>query len=171
MDLKELIADRYSVRAYLSAEVEKEKLEYILECGRLAPSAANRQPWTFYIVTSPEAKQKVWESYPKEWLKNIPVYIVVCKNVDEVWKRSFDGKDSGDIDASIAAEHICLAAAQQGLGTCWICHFDPQKLTSALSLPPNQEPVVIFSVGYTDTEKSKEPDKKRKPLSEITQWV
>lgn len=171
MDLKELIAGRYSVRAYLPIDVEKEKLEYILECGRLAPSAANRQPWIFYVVTAPDAKQKVWESYPKEWLKNIPVYIVVCKNVEEAWRSSFDGKDSGDIDAAIAAEHICLAAAEQGLGACWICHFDPGKLTSALNLPANQEPVVIFSVGYTDAEKSKMPEKKRKSLSEITRWI
>ena len=171
MDLKELIADRYSVRAYLPQEVEPEQLEYILECARLAPSAANRQPWLFYVVTTPGAKKKVWEAYPKDWLTNIPAYIVVCKNVDEVWVRSFDGKDSGDIDASIAAEHICLAAAEQGLGVCWICHFNPVILTEALGLPPHIEPVVIFSIGYIDPEKSKMPQKKRKLLSEITKWI
>jgi len=171
MDLKELIANRYSVRAYLSTDVEKEKLEYILDCARLAPSASNKQPWFFYVVTTPEEKQKVWEAYPREWLTNIPVYIVVCKDNVEVWRRNFDGKDSGDIDASIAGEHICLAAAQLGLGACWICNFDPDKLTYALDLPSCREPVAIFSIGYIDAEKSKMPDKKRKSLIEITKWI
>lgn len=171
MDLKQLISDRYSVRAYLSKDVEPSKIDYILECARLAPSAANRQPWFYYIVTTPEAKRKVWEAYPKDWLVDIPLYIVVCKNTDEVWVRSFDGKDSGDIDASITAQHICLAAAQQGLGACWICHFNPDKLAEALELPAGREPVVIFSIGYEDTAKSKEPRKKRKSLSEITKWI
>jgi len=171
MDLKELIANRYSVRAYLSKDVEADKLEYILECARLAPSASNKQPWFFYIAASPGAKQKVWESYPKDWLVNIPVYIVVCKNVDEAWVRSFDGMNSGDVDASITAEHICLAAADLELGSCWICHFDPDKLTKALDLPANRQPVAIFPIGYIDTEKSKNPHKKRKSISEISKWI
>ncbi len=172
MSLKELIQSRYSVRAYLPYTVEDEKLEYILECARLAPSAANIQPWKFYVVMDGDVLEKIHLSYNREWLKAAPVNIVVCKDTSTSWKRNnSDGKDHSDIDAAIASEHICLAAAEIGLGTCWICNFDPVILSEALSLPEYIEPVAIFPIGYIDDEKSTPTDKKRKPLSDITEWI
>lgn len=171
MQLKELIENRYSVRAYLSRPVEKEKIEYILECARLSPSACNYQPWKFYVVTETTLKSKVEEAYNREWFKTAPMHIIVCKDSIASWERTAtDGKDSGDIDASIAAEHICLAASEIGLGTCWVCNFNPDILREALELPPHIEAIAIFPIGYINKEKSSMPEKKRKPLSDIVEW-
>lgn len=171
MQLKELIESRYSVRAYLPRAVKNEKIEYILECAGLAPSACNFQPWKFYVVTTPEMKAKVQESYNREWFKAAPVYIVVCKDTSQSWKRKEDGKDFADVDAAIAAEHICLAAADAGLGTCWICNYNPAVLNEALNLASGMEPIAIFSLGYIDEAKQSVPEKKRKPSNEITEWI
>lgn len=171
MELKKLIENRYSVRAYQSREVEKEKVEYVLDCARLAPSACNFQPWYFYVITDEQLKEKVREAYDRDWFRTAPMYIVVCKDNDQSWKRTpTDGKDFGDVDAAIACEHICLAAHEIGLGTCWVCNFNPQLLTNNLSIPAGKEAVAIFPLGYIDTDKSKMPERKRKPLSEITEW-
>ncbi|MDR1881384.1 MAG: nitroreductase family protein [Prevotella sp.] len=172
MKLKELIENRYSVRAYLPQAVEKEKIDYILECARLAPSACNNQPWKFYIVRSETVISKIRESYGREWFKTAPMYIVVCKDVSISWKRSAsDNKDFGDVDTAITAEHICLAAAEIGLGTCWVCNFNPDLLAQALDLSAKLEPIAIFPLGYIDTDKSIAAEKKRKPLSETGEWI
>ena len=114
----------------------------------------------------------IQESYNREWFKSAPVYIVVCKDSSVSWKRTgSDNKDFGDVDAAIAAEHICLAAVEIGLGTCWICNFNPDVLTGVLNLSPNLEPIAIFPLGYIDTDRSISPEKKRKSLSEITEWI
>lgn len=170
MNLKDLIEERYSVRNYLPQPIEEEKIKYILECARLAPSACNRQPWHFYVVSDASLKTQIQAAYNREWLKNAPVYIVVCKDINESWKRAKDGMDSADIDAAIAAEHICLAASAVGLGTCWICNFDSEMLSTALECTTQLVPVAIFPIAYIDKEKSNIPEKKRKPLSEITTW-
>ncbi len=171
MNLKKLIESRYSVRAYLPETVEKDKVEYILECARLSPSACNLQPWKFYVVTDKEVLAKIHESYNREWIKTAPVCIVVCEDISESWKRKEDGKDHADIDASIAGQHICLAAHEIGLGTCWICNFSPDILSKALNLTANVKPVAIFPLGYIDEEKSIPPQKKRKELTEIAEWI
>lgn len=171
MKLKQLIENRYSVRAYLPRPVEKEKLDYILECMRLAPSACNNQPWVFYVVTDKDVKSRIRQAYDKEWIEEAPVNIIVCKNNDEVWVRRYDGHNSGDIDATIAAQHLCLAVAEQGLGTCWVCAFDPLKLKEVLGLPNRLEPVAVFPIGYEDKERSKVPQKKRKTIGEVTKWI
>ncbi|MDR2956166.1 MAG: nitroreductase family protein [Prevotella sp.] len=172
MKLRELIENRYSVRAYLSRPVEKEKIDYILECARLSPSACNLQPWIFYVVISEEVLDKVHMAYDREWYKTAPVNIIVCKNTSVSWKRSnTDGKDHGDIDAAIASEHICLAAHEIGLGTCWICNFNPEILSRALALPSDVEPIAIFPIGYINEEKSSYSEKKRNALSEVAKWI
>ncbi|NDV94419.1 nitroreductase [Dysgonomonas sp. 521] len=171
MQLKGLIEGRYSVRAYSAQPVEPEKINYILDCARLAPSACNFQPWKFYVVTSEDIKAKVQQSYDREWFKTAPVHIVVCKDSSTSWKRkNTDNKDFGDVDAAIAAEHICLAAAEIGLGTCWVCNFNPDILREALDIPAHQEAIAIFPLGYIDNEKSIRPEKNRKPLADITEW-
>lgn len=172
MNLKQLIEARYSVRAYLPHTVEKEKLEYILECARLSPSACNYQPWRFYVVSDKDVLSQVYKAYDREWFKTAPMCIVVCNDLSQSWKRtSFDGKDHGDIDTAIASEHICLAVHEQGLGTCWICNFKPEQLSKALNLPDNLEPVSIFPIGYIDETKTTLYEKKRKFLDNITDWI
>lgn len=165
IDFKELAQERHSVRAYSQQEIEADKIEYILECARLAPSAVNKQPWHFYVVKSSEAREKVQQSYDRPWFRTAPVYIVVAVDHAEAWTRSHDGKNHADIDGSIAAEHLCLAAASIGLGSCWVCNFDPSVLASSLGLPANHIPMAIVPIGYPD-ESAIKPSQ-RKPLSEI----
>lgn len=173
-NFKNLCQQRYSVRDFLPKEIAQEKLDYVLECARLAPSAVNYQPWIFYIIEDKEAQKKLHQAYDREWFITAPLYIVVCKDSSQSWRRTnSDAKDHGEIDVSIVSTHICLAAHEVGLGTCWVCNFDPALLREALSLDNQDavEPIVIFPIGYIDTEKSKIPVKKRKELSEIVRKI
>ncbi len=166
MSFLELAEKRYSVRSYLSKEVEREKLLQILEAGRLAPSAVNFQPVHFYVVEKEEDKKRLSEVYKREWFLQAPVIIVACANHSQAWKRR-DGKDHADIDVTIAVDHMVMAATDLGLGTCWICAFDAKRCHELLELPEEMEPVVLLPIGYTESEK---PEKKRKTLEEIVSW-
>ena len=148
MDFLELTKKRYSVRSYTSQEVEKEKLDYILECARYAPSAVNKQPWQFIVVQSELQKQKLQKVYPAKWFVEAPLYIIVCANDSVAWTRQYDNKNHADIDAAIATEHICLAATEMGLGSCWVCNFDLDLLRTNFQLPAEKYPVAIIPLGY-----------------------
>ena len=139
MSFLELARKRCSIRKYAPKNVEQEKIDYILEAARLAPSAVNYQPWYFVWVQSAEGKAKLQECYPH-----------------------------ADIDAAIATEHICLAAAEQGLGTCWVCNFDTELCRKHFKIPETIEPVVLIPFGYpSDPALFDETPKKRKPIEEI----
>lgn len=163
MNLQELIKSRYSCRSYQSASVEPAKLDYIMECVRLAPSAVNKQPWRFRIVSSDEDKAKLQRCYPRTWFNSAPMYIIASLVHDEEWIRS-DGKAHGNIDVAIAVEHLCLAAAEQGLGTCWVCNFDAQLCSQLFSYAEGEEPVVLIPIGYPADEAK---PKVRKEMAEI----
>ena len=163
MNFLELVKQRYSCRAYKSLGVEKEKLEYILECVRLAPSAVNKQPWRFRIVSKEEDKAKLQQCYNRDWFKTAPMYVVASVLHDEEWVRS-DGKHHGDIDIAIAVEHLCLAATEQGLATCWVCNFDAVLCKELFNLPDNKEPAVLIPLGYAEDEVK---PKNRKPIEAI----
>ena len=123
MKFLELAKNRYSCRNYQPTSVEQEKLYYIMECVRFAPSAVNKQPWMFHIVSNDMEKAKLQQCYNRDWFKTAPVYIIASILHDEEWIRS-DGKHHGDIDIAIAVEHLCLAATELGLATCWVGNFD-----------------------------------------------
>ena len=163
MDFLELIKNRYSCRAYKALNVEKQKLDYILECVRFAPSAVNKQPWRFYIVSSEVDKAKLQQCYNRDWFKTAPMYIIASVLHDEEWVRA-DGKHHGNIDIAIAVEHLCLAATEQGLATCWVCNFDAALCEEMFALPENEEPTVIIPLGYPADEQK---EKKRKAIDEI----
>ena len=147
MNFLELVSGRCSVRAYEPRPVEKEKIEYILECARMAPSACNKQPWKLYVISG-EKKKAFDKVYDKEWFAQAPVAIVVCADHDISWKRPADGKDHADVDTSIIFDHLLLAAYEQGLSTCWICNFDVPLCRELLQLPDNMEPVSMTPLGY-----------------------
>ncbi len=167
MSLLDLAKARYSVRSYLDKEVEKDKLLQVLEAGRLAPSACNNQPVHFIVVTEPEQLQKIYEVYRGTWIKEAPAVIIVCGNHIESWKRR-DGKDHSDVDAAIAVDHMTLAAADLGLGTCWVCAFDARRCHELFELPEHLEAAVLLPVGYPKGE----PDARtsRKSLEEMVSW-
>lgn len=148
MDFLALTKKRFSARSYKSDEVEQDKLDYILECARLAPSAVNYQPWHFLVIVSEEQKQKIRQCYTREWFAKAPVYIVVCADSSTAWVRKSDNKNHADIDAAIATEHICLAATEMGLGSCWVCNFDLDIFNTNFQLSSGKYPVAIIPLGY-----------------------
>ena len=165
MSFLELVKNRYSVRSYEQRAIDPEKLQYVMECTRLSPSAVNLQPWKFYIVSKPEDCAKIRQCYHRDWFNEAPMYIIACSNHDESWKRRrSEPKDHADIDVAIAVEHICLAATEQGLATCWVCNFNAEKCCEVLQLPENMEPVVLVPIGYPLDECK---EKNRKTLEDI----
>ena len=169
MKFLELTRKRCSIRKYAQTAVEQEKIDYILEAARMAPSAVNFQPWHLLLIESEEGKNKIRACYHREWFNQAPNYIVVCGDHDQSWKRS-DHKDHMDIDSAIIAEHICLAAAEQELGTCWVCNFDVELCRKHFNIPQQIEPVVIIPFGYpSDSTLFTDIPKKRKPIEDIIQ--
>ena len=164
-----LSQERFSARKFTSEAVSQEDVDYIMECVRLAPSAVNRQPWHWLIVRSDEAKEKLQECYDREWFKTAPMYIVGMKNVNENWVRRYDEKPHGDIDVAIAAEHLCLAATERGLGTCRVCNYDTDKMQQFF---PREglEAVVIIPLGHI-AEDCPHAEKKRKEMNEIVEEI
>lgn len=172
MNLLELSKSRFSVRDYNTTPIQEEKLHYILETGRYAPSAVNNQPWKIYVVETSENLAKLHKCYPREWFYKAPVCLLICADHSKSWKRSHDGKDHADIDIAILTEHFCLAAAEVGIGCCWICNFDPAMCADLFQLPDDVEPVVILSLGNSNTFPiSESKEKKRKSLDEIMERI
>jgi len=172
MNFDEVIRKRKSIRKFSEKPVDKEAILQLLESARLAPSAVNFQPWKFYVCTSEEAKKAIRESYSREWFAGAQVYIVACGDHSRSWKRPADGKDHCDIDIAIAVEHIVLKATDLGLGTCWVCNFDPLKVKEALHLSEEFEPIVLLPLGYPADNYEADPrNSKRKSLEEIAEWV
>ena len=167
-NLLTLARRRYALRNYSSQPVPDEVLRYILEVARMAPSAVNYQSWQFVVVRDGILLQQLRKVYHREWFDTAPCCIVVCGNHNESWHRASDGKDHCDIDIAIATEHIALAAAECGLGTCWVCNFDIEACAQLLQLPHGVEPMVLMPIGYPVNNEI--PEKKRKSIDEIVQW-
>ena len=166
MNMLELSRQRFSARKFTDQKVSPSDLDYLLECARLAPSAVNRQPWRFVVVESEEAKARLRQVYNREWFATAPLYIVCYAHTGRCWTRAADQKAHGDIDVAIAAEHICLAATERGLGSCWVCNDDPDLMRSLCSLP-DHEAVVILPVGHIAPD-CPQKAKDRLPLAELT---
>ena len=164
MSLIDTIRNRYSCRSYQDRPVEEEKIAYLKECMRLAPSAVNRQPWKFRIVRSQEGREKLQSCYSRPWFNEAPLYILASVLHEQEWVRA-DGKPHGDIDVAIAVEHLCLAATEQGLGSCWVCNFDAQRCHQLFRMPETEEPVVIIPIGYSAIAET--PPKTRKAEEEV----
>lgn len=145
MDFLQIAKRRYACRQYLDRKVEPEKLEAILEAGRIAPTGANRQPQRLIVVQSAEGMERLARC-TRDF--KAPCAIIVCADTDEVWTRKYDGKKIGDIDASIVTDHMMLAAASLGLDSLWICMFKPEAVREEFALPPHVEPVNILLIGY-----------------------
>lgn len=167
MKFDDLITSRFSVRSYTSEKIDRSIVLDILEAARMAPSAANFQPWHFIVITEKEDLNSIHEVYHRSWFKEAPVCIVVCADHSQSWKRKSDGKDFADVDAAITIDHLVLKATELGLGTCWICNFDVELARHKLELPVHIEPIAIIPIGYTT---SVPPVKIRKELSEMVHW-
>ncbi len=142
---------RCSVRAYESRPVEPEKAAAIVEAAHVAPSAANRQPVRIVQVETPAGLRGL-EAACNAY--GAPLAFVACVDHARSWKRPLDGRDSAEVDAAIATDHMMLAATDLGLGSLWIGMFDPEALAHALDLPANLDPVAVLAVGYAAGEPS-----------------
>ena len=165
MNFLELCEKRYSVRKYSAEAVSDDDLRYVLECARMAQSAVNFQPWKFVVVRSEAAKADIRRCYDREWFASAPLYIVALRDVNANWVRSSDGKPHGDIDVAIAVEHICLAAAERGLGTCWVANYDTTLLNQLFG-DADHEAVAIVPIGHIAAD-CPFAHKKRKEMSLI----
>lgn len=147
---------RASCRDYLEKEVEEEKIRDCLEAARLAPSACNKQPWRFKIITDPVQREKICKDglqpgIPMPWLSKAPVIVVLCADTDIVTHTLAPMLTKVKyhlIDIGIAGEHFILAAEALGLGTCWIGWFKEKQIRKIAGIPRNFQILSLISLGY-----------------------
>jgi nitroreductase len=167
MEFYELIQKRYSVRAYQPDPVPQEYLDKVLSAACLAPTAANRQPFQLIVIHTAGCKDEVRRMYHRDWFVSAPLVIAACAITNSGWIRSYDHANYSTVDVAIAMDHLILAAAELGLGTCWIANFDPAVVRQVLHLPDGVEPIALTPLGYpADQPKQKE----RKPLVELVRY-
>lgn len=168
MSFQDLIRQRYSVRAYKPDPVPDELLAQVLEAGRLAPTAANKQPFRVIVIHTQGREAELGRIYPREWFVQAPLILCVCTVRAEAWQRAmYDGKSHADVDATIVMDHMVLAAADLGLGTCWIAAFNPAAAREILGLPEGVEPVLFTPLGFpADSPRVRE----RKPIAELVRY-
>jgi len=163
MEVFEAIRTRRSIKRYSNKPVEKDKLLKVLEAARLSPSAGNRQPWRFIVVTDPEKKESLRPPYRRDIVLSAPVVIVGCALPSE----SFAEAEFWKIDVSIALQDLVLAAWEEGLGTCWMGVFhEEDEIKKALGIPRDVRVVAMVALGYPA--EKKDPVSDRKLLEEIT---
>ncbi len=141
MDVFEAVQQRKSIRAYQDTPVPREKLERILEAGRLAPSARNTEPWHFLVVTNAEKRKVLAKGLYAKFVAEAPLAIVVCGD-----KKASD--DWYVVDASLALENMVLTAVNEGLGTCIVGSFNEKDIKEALKIPDNFEVIAMIAIGY-----------------------
>ena len=169
MEFTEVIKNRYSCKKYGDKNVVAEKLEAILEAGRLAPTAKNLQEQRIYVLQSDEMLNKVDQCTPCRY--GAPVVIVAAFDSSNVFTYPGGKRDSGVEDATIVATHMILAAANAGVDSCWVNFFDPDKLKEALALPENEEILMVMDLGYAAEGTGPLPNhENRKPLSETVTY-
>jgi nitroreductase len=172
----ELIISRQSDRKYSDRPVEKEKLERILEAGRMAPSACNAQPWKFIVVTDPVLLKELAVAASARLLgmnafvAQAPLQIIVVReqpNFSSKVGATIKNKDYSLIDIGIATENICIQAKAEGIGSCILGWFDESLVKKLLSIPRSKRVELILTLGYSLSEKR---EKRRKPAEETVSY-
>lgn len=166
MEFSKLIESRYSVRAYKPDPVEDDKLQRVLEAARLAPTAANKQAFQLIVIHTAGRESELKRIYKQDWFVQPPLVVCACGLPGQNWARK-DGHNYNDVDVAIVMDHLILAAANLGLGTCWIGEFDPDAARQVLGLPEGVEPLAFTPLGYpADQPRSKN----RKALSDLVRY-
>ena len=178
MNFIELVEKRQSDRKYIDKPVEKERLLRCLEAARLAPSASNSQPWTFVVTDEPALIKKLGQKAQgplgsfNNFVKQAPVIVTIVlerpKAVTEIGMK-FKDKEWPLIDIGITAEHFCLQAAEEGLGTCMLGWFDEKGVKEILNIPPAKTVALLITLGYTP-EGYKHRKKIRKSMDKVVRW-
>ncbi len=166
MDVFEAVKNRKSIRRYKDREVEKEKLDKILEVARLAPSAANRQQWKFLVVKSKETREKLVEAaHGQQMVAQAPVLVVACSTESEYVMPC--GQPAYTVNLSIAVSFMILEAQELELGTCWLGAFSEDAFKEILEIPEDVRVVAAFTLGYADEDPDPRP---RKLMDEVTSY-
>jgi nitroreductase len=162
MDLYDAMARRCSVRAYEDRPVEEGKLRRVLDAGRCAPSARNRQEWKFVVVRDADVREKLVAAAEQEWMASAPAIIAVVGTSDYTM---FCGVPADPVDCAIAIDHMTLAAVAEGLGTCWIGHFKQDECKNILGVPEGCTIIELLTIGYPAY--PPKTDKPRKDFDEV----
>lgn len=174
----ESIQHRRSIRKYTSEPIDPEKLQSVLEAGRLAPSGNNKQPWTFIVVQSDEQRLAVMEaSHRQTWMMTAPAFIVAVADMAERVETKLglyldENSPHWELkrairDTAIAVENMLLEADAQGLGTCWVGFFIQSEIRPVLGIPDDKFVLAVIPIGYPAEQPAARP---RRPLSEIVRW-
>jgi nitroreductase len=165
----DLAKSRYSVRKYENRSVEAEKLTAILEAGRVAPTAANKQPCVFLVLNNEESIEKLCKACKPH---GAPLAIIICADKNIAWVRPFDKANMVEVDSTIAADHMMMCAQDLGLSSCWITYFDPKIVRTEFNIPEDIVPVNILAIGY-NADAIQSPDRHaqtRKPLDSMVKY-
>ena len=169
MEFRDVVKARYSCKKYSDRPVELEKLNAILEAGRLAPTAKNLQEQHVYVVQSAEGLTKIDSVTPCRY--GAPTVLVVAFDKSNVFTYPGGKRDSGIEDAAIVATHMILAAADEGVDSCWLNFFDPEKTAAELGLPENEEILMLMDLGYAAEGAGPLPNHaSRKPITETVSY-
>ena len=166
MDFLELAEKRYSVRAYKTDPVPDDKLRQVLEAARLAPTAANHQPFQLVVIHTAGREEELNRICKPAWFVQAPLVICACGIQEQAWVRR-ESKSYLDVDVAIAFDHLILAATDLGLGTCWIAALDPAMASEILGLPNGVEPIAFTPMGYPGDQPK---EKRRKPMAEVVHY-
>jgi nitroreductase len=163
MEFEKLIRARGSVRSYKRDPLPEGALAKVLEAARLAPTAANRQAFRVLVIPTAGRERELKRIYGRAWFVQAPLVIAICALTDRCWVRG-DGKSYGEVDAAIVMDHLILAAADLGLGTCWVGAFDARAAREILELPDFAEPVAFTPLGFPG---EKAGEKKRRAVDDL----
>jgi nitroreductase len=170
MEFTDVVKGRYSCKKYSDRPLEKEKLDAILEAGRVAPTAKNLQEQKVYVVQSAQMLAKIDEVTPCRY--GAPTVLIVAFDRDNVFTYPGGKRDSGVEDATIVATHMILAAYNEGVDSCWINFLDPEKMAQALGLPENEEVLMLMDLGYAAEEGKPLPNHfSRKPIEDTVTYI
>ena len=170
MEFSKVLENRYSVRDFKDLQVEDEKIEAIIEAGRVAPTAKNTQCQKIFVLKSKESIEKVRNITRCAF--NAPLVILTCGDEERQCYLSISGKSLMETDVAIVNTHMMLKATELGLGTCWVCYFDPKKISEEFNLPDNIRPLNLLLVGYTaDDYKPNERHFDIRPYDEVVKFI
>ncbi len=146
MEFEKLIKERYSVRKFKPEHLPQDVIDNILAAASLAPTGCNNQPVRILVLNTDEAIERLRPCTKCHF--HTPTAMLVCHNTAESWRRVYDGALSSPVDAAIVATHMMLAAHNEGVGCCWVMHFDPDAMKKAFSIPEGIEPLALLVMGY-----------------------
>jgi len=169
MDVMTAIKTRRSIRSYQDKDIEEEKLNLVLEAGRLAPSASNLQEWRFVVVKDKATREKLAAAaHHQRFVGEAPVVIVACAVITDHMMAC--GQLSYPIDVAIAVDHMTLKAVEEGLGTCWIGAFEEDEVKKILNIPERVRVVALLPIGYPKYVPSPTPRKNIKEIVVYEKW-